>query len=649
MCGIAGVVTRGERREALAAAVDRMTRSLHHRGPDDHQVWVDRRGVVALGQARLAIVDLSPTGRQPMTSASGRFTITFNGEIYDHRDARRELEAAGVRFRGRSDTEVLLEAVERWGVESTLARIDGMFAFALWDEQAESLVLARDRLGEKPLYYAHAGGAVLFGSELKALRRHPSCPTELDLGALSLYLRFGYVPAPWTIYEGVRKVPPASLIRFSPGVSNQEPQKWWDLTDLVTADRQEGLGDEEAIDELARLLETSTARRLAADVPVGAFLSGGIDSTAVCAAAAAVSPTPVRTFTVGFEGAAFDESVGAAAIATTLGTDHTSVLLTPADALAIVPMLPDMYDEPFGDSSQIATHLVSAVARRSVTVALSGDGGDELFAGYTRSVALDRIWRRVAGVPSPVRRTVSRLAARVGSARWDALGDLRRTPRLLRQSRLSAKVEKSLRMLEARDVADAYLRTVTLTDDSDTYLQHASRRGSLLLEPARWPKLADLTELSLYLDTITYLPDDILVKVDRAAMAVGLETRLPLLSDDIVRFAWSLPLDLKVRGTHQKWVLRRLAARHVPGGLLDRPKMGFGVPVRDWLRADLRSWASDLLGSGRLAEEGILDADRVRRTWEAHQRGEDHTHVLWAILMFEAWQERWRSARTEAA
>lgn len=641
MCGIAGLLGPPARADELTAVAESMAAAVDHRGPDDRVTWVDGAAGVALGHARLRIVDLTPTGRQPMVSPGGRYVITYNGEMYDHQATRAELERAGVRFAGRSDTEVLLASIERSGVAEALRRTDAMFALALWDRQERVLWLARDRLGEKPLYYAHSGGRLLFGSELKALWAVPGFAADIDPGAVSLYLRFGYVPAPLSIQRGVRKLPPGTVLAVRPGEAPGVPQPYWSLAEVAMAPRRP-IGDDEAMEALDGALRRSVRGRLSADVPVGAFLSGGVDSTLVCAVAQDVSPATLRTFTVGFEGADYDESRFAAEIARRLGTDHTEVQLDAAEALAVVPRLPAMYDEPFADSSQIPTHLVSAIARRDVTVALSGDGGDELFAGYTRSRVPARVWPLARRVPASLRRSAAWTIDAVGADRWDRVAEGRFTPAMLRQSRLGTKMRKLARTLGAGDLGELYRRTIAICDDPAPLLRRPGDEPTLLLDRDGWPPLADLTELALYLEAVTYLPDDILAKVDRASMAVSLETRLPMLAPEMVELAWSLPMDLKVRDGVQKWLPKALLARYLPNSGVDRPKMGFGVPIGTWLRGPLRPWAEDLLAERPLADDGVLAPASVRQLWASHLAGRDGgEHLLWAILMYRAWTDEW--------
>lgn len=640
MCGIAGLLAPGRSGEELLAGATAMAATVAHRGPDDRGAWVDAERGVALGHARLSIVDLSPAGHQPMISASGRYVLTYNGEVYDHLEHREELTRRGVQFRGRSDTEVLLAAMDTWGIPETLRRVDAMFALGVWDREERTLWLARDRLGEKPLFYGWSGGVLTFGSELKALRVDRTFPADVDRGAVAQYLRYGYVPAPRTIHHGVSKVPPGSLVPVRPGAPPGAPEAWWDLAKLATAPRCDR-SDEDAADELETALRRSVGRRLVADVPVGAFLSGGIDSSLVCAVATTVSPSPVRTFTVGFELAAYDESPHARRIAAHLGTEHTEVCLTTDDVLAVVPSLATMYDEPLADSSQLPTHLVSAVARRSVTVALSGDGGDELFGGYTRSLVPAAVWPRAKRVPVPLRRAAGRALGLVPRSAWDRAGSSRFAPARARQSRLGDKMAKLASAIGAPDLAALHRSGVAICPDPAPFVVGGVEPHGLLLDSVDWPPIDDLTELSLYLETLTYLPDDILAKVDRASMAVGLETRLPLLAPEVIDLAWSLPLRHKVRGGRQKWLLRHVLERHVPGTMLDRPKMGFGVPIGEWLRGPLRPWATSLLDEQAIRHEGVLDATAIRQAWDLHQSGRNLEHFLWAVLMYRAWSERW--------
>ncbi len=647
MCGITGFVDPGCGDESrLARTVADMATSLGHRGPDAGGVWVDGGAGLALGHRRLSILDLSPAGAQPMASACGRFVVSYNGEIYNAPDLARTLDRAGLVRRGHSDTEVLVEWCALHGVRALLQEAEGMFAFALWDRERRTLTLARDRMGIKPLYWGHWPGLFLFGSELKALRRHDGWVPEIDRAALTSYLRFGYVPAPASIYRGVHKLMPGCLLTLGPGHDAQpEIEAYWDLRAVARAglkDRVTG-SPQEAVTELERLLRRAVRSEMASDVPLGCFLSGGIDSSTVAALMQAESTRPIRTFSIGFRAAGYDEADAARQIAAHLGTDHTEFHVEPTDGLEVLPNLPDWYDEPFADSSQIPTHIVAKLARRHVTVALSGDGGDELFAGYTRYLWADRLWRRLRHLPLPLRRAG---AALLEAASGPMLGGLAATatrmlPRDLRPSHPADKLRKLAGILPSTDADALYRRLVSLWDDPERLVPGVVEPRGLLWDAGLKDDIPDVTERMQLLDGMTYLPDDILTKVDRATMAVSLEARVPLLNHKVVEFAWRLPLDLKIRDGRSKWALRQVLEAHVPRTLVDRPKQGFSIPLAAWLRGPLRDWAEDLLTPARLAEDGLLTPAPIRRAWSEHLSGRrDHAHALWAVLMLQAWRRR---------
>lgn len=653
MCGITGFL--GFPAEASAGDVLRsMAAAIAHRGPDDDGYWLDAENEVALGHRRLSIVDLSPNGHQPMVSADGRFVIAFNGEIYDFREVRSELEACGLAppWRGHSDTEVVLAAISAWGVERALQRFTGMFALALWDRAARKLVLARDRIGEKPLYYGWAGRTFFFGSELKALRRWPRWQPEIDRGSIALLMRHDYVPAPYSIYRGVFKLVPGTYLEVSlddarrgPGSDPREPlpsRVYWSLRDTVRSAAGERFAgtDHEAADELERLLRLSIGRQMVADVPLGAFLSGGVDSSTVVALMQAQSNAPIRTFTIGFHEDSYDEAVHARAVARHLGTDHTELYVTPAEAMSVVPDLPALYDEPFADPSQIPTHLVSRMARSHVTVSLSGDAGDELFGGYNRYFIGRRLWDRIGRIPGGLRRAASRGLTALPPETWDGffarIGPV--LPRAARQRNPGDKLHKLAEILDAAGSEDFYRGLVSHWRKPASLVLGSREPRTILDLPGQWPPLDDFTERMMFLDSVSYLPDDILVKVDRAAMGVSLETRVPLLDQRIVEFAWRLPLAMKVRNGTGKWLLRQVLYRHVPRELIERPKMGFGVPIDRWLRGPMREWAESLLDERRLRSEGWFDPGQVRAAWADHLSGRRNwQYHLWDVLMFQAW------------
>jgi asparagine synthase (glutamine-hydrolysing) len=649
MCGIAGFLSprTGSSPDEMRAAVTRMADTLVHRGPDDGRAWVDGAAGCALGFRRLSILDLSGRGAQPMHSACERFVIVFNGEIYNHREIRGDLEQRGAapQWRGHSDTEIMLAAISHWGLRDAVARFAGMFAFALWDRRERALSLVRDRVGEKPLYYGWTGDVFLFGSELKALRAHPAWRGEIDRDALASFLRYCYVPAPCSIYRGIRKLAPGSMLTLGAASARGEipaTVAFWSAADAVTAGRRAPFtGDApDAIAALDSLLRGAIKRQMIADVPLGAFLSGGIDSSTVVALMQAQSAKPVKTFTIGFGEDRYNEAEHARAVARHLGTDHTELYLTAEDALAVVPKLPTLYDEPFADSSQIPTYLVAQLARRHVKVSLSGDGGDEIFGGYTRYSWSERLWRASRPFPRRLRSAVACMVTGISPAAWDRLFDILGPllPRALRQSLPGDKLHKAAGLIDAATPEDIYLRLASQWSDPASIVIDGSEPPLAVRDPSAWRLAGNIAQSQMYLDLISYLPDDILVKVDRAAMGVSLETRVPLLDHRVVEFAWQLPLSMKIRGGQGKWLLRQLLYRYVPRELVERPKTGFGVPLDSWLRGRLKSWAGDLLARDRLQREGYFHPDLILTKWNEHLTGRRNwQHHLWNVLMFESW------------
>ena len=638
MCGIAGFVdapSGGGDDATLTRTARAMADRLWHRGPDAGGAWADAAAGVALGHRRLSIIDLSEAGAQPMTSRDGRLVVSYNGEVYNAPDLRAELEAAGVRFRGHSDTEVLVEACARWGVRETLARLVGMFAFALWDTRDRTLTLARDQIGIKPLYWARFGPLFLFGSELKALRAHPGFTAALDRDAIAAFLRYKYVPAPYTVYRGVNKLLPGTMLTLRPGT---EPvvEAFWSLEDAYRRAKREPFTGTaaEATDALEDLLKDAVGRQMASDVPLGAFLSGGIDSSTVAALMNAASGNRVRTFSIGFAEHGYNEAEHAAGVARHLGTDHTELYVTPEEARDVIPKLPEVYDEPFADSSQIPTWCVSALTRRHVTVALSGDGGDELFGGYPRYFRAERYRRTVYRLPAPLRRAGARAVRAVPPGVWDAA--FAAAPRRYRGA--AGERLHGLAPVLAGSADDLFRRTHSHWPDPAALVAGARELDGPLGDPSIRALIPDFFERMQYLDTLTYLPDDILTKVDRASMAVSLEVRVPLLDHRVVEFAWRLPKSMRVRGGVGKWLLRRVLYRHVPPALIDRPKKGFSVPIDVWLRGPLRDWADSLLSERALRESALFEPAPVRRAWQQHlDRRRDLHYPLWDVLMVQAW------------
>lgn len=648
MCGLAGVwATRGGDAEQLRRTVECMIAPIVHRGPDDKGVWTDDAVGLALGFRRLAIIDLSAAGHQPMQSQTGRFTVTFNGEIYNFRELRRELEASGARFRGHSDTEVMLAGFEHWGIAQAVRRFVGMFAFAVWDRHSRTLTLARDRVGIKPLYVSSSDGNVLFGSELKSLAAHPAFSRELDRHSLTSFLRYLYVPAPRTIYANALKLLPGHLMVISdPATPLPQPQPYWSVEDAARRGLANPLSvpDDVAIATLENVLRDAIGLRMVADVPLGAMLSGGIDSSVVVALMQQQSTRPVQTFTIAFDDPAFNEAAHASRIAAHLGTEHTELMLTGREALDLVPRLSTMFDEPLADPSQIPTFLVSQLARRSVTVALSGDGGDELFAGYNRYLYGERMMNRINRLHPSARRIASGAVHMLHPEQWDTLhaavtrfssGHRRRHP--------GQSLYKIARLLNAGTVPDMYQTLLSAWQDPARILPMASvaedRVREILVDAAPMPLLNRM----MLADQITYLPDDLLAKADRASMAVSLEMRVPLLDHRLLEFSWRLPPELLVRDGQGKWILRQVLYRHVPPPMVDRPKMGFSVPVNTWLRGPLRDWAESLLSREALQRDGIFSTEQVRGAWEHFLAGRSSNGLaLWAVLLFRSWSDEWR-------
>ena len=660
MCGIAGFLdtTLRNSSEHLHATARRMGEAIRHRGPDDAGSWVDAAAGIALAHRRLSILDLSPAGHQPMLSGNGRYVIVFNGEIYNFQELRKELEKsndAALRFRGHSDTEVMLACFEKWDVEPTLSRLNGMFAFALWDRRERILYLGRDRLGEKPLYYGWMGGVFLFGSELKALRAHPSFEGEINRDALALSLRHSCIPAPHSIYQGVQKLLPGTFLAVNSAVlANPAPVPYWSLRQIA----ENGVGDpfrgseREAVEQLEILLRDAVRMRMLSDVPLGAFLSGGVDSSLVTSLMQAESSRPIKTFSIGFSEGEYDEARNAAKVAQHLGTEHTELHVTPKEAMTVIPSIPAIYDEPFADSSQIPTFLLSRMARRHVTVGLTGDGGDEVFCGYTRHVWSHRLWKSIHAMPQTFRRATAAALLSVSPKVWDSLFRVSYPflPSVMKHRLPGQKVHKLARLLALGNLESVYQTLASHWNDPAGIVIGAVEPPTVITTPGEWAKLPQFTQRMMFLDTLTFLPDDMLTKVDRASMAVGLEARIPLLDHRVVEFAWRLPMSMKLRGHQGKWILRELLERYVPRFLVERPKSGFSIPLDRWLRGELRDWAESLLSERRLREDGFFQAQPIREKWAEHLSGKRAwQHHLWDILMFEAWWDETRQPLKEAA
>ena len=642
MCGVVGFFQPGGFAPDEAKSIaSEMADAIAHRGPDDAGVWLDSAVGVALGHRRLAVIDLSDAGHQPMCSPSGRYVISFNGEIYNHVELRQKVDSwasSGITWRGGSDTETLVVAIESFGIAMALQLAVGMFALALWDRQDRTLYLARDRMGEKPLYFGWQKGVFMFGSELKALAAHPAFDGEVDREALVLFLRHNYVPYPWSIYKGIHKLEPGTYAKIAVTVKRGRVGRlpkthcYWSLRSAIAAgeDRPIEGSSDEAVAQLYDVLARAVVSQIEADVPLGAFLSGGIDSSAIVALMQANSSRPVKTFTIGFDDKRYDEAVHARAVAKHLDTDHTELYVSAQDALDVIPRLPALYDEPFSDASQIPTSLVAEMTRRHVTVALSGDGGDELFGGYTRYLRMRDLSGIRSALPARVRRLCARAIAAV-PADWDS------------GIRVFDKARALGEILNYETEEQLYLGLVSHWRSPASIVRHALEPGTCISDPLMWPKTSVLESRLMAIDALTYLPDDILVKVDRAAMGVSLETRAPFLDHRVVELAWRLPLSVKLRRRQGKWALRQVLYKHVPKELVERPKMGFGVPLSAWLRGPLKDWAESLLNERRLREDGFFYPGPIRQRWAQHVAGRRQWDgCLWDILMFHAWLDERR-------
>jgi asparagine synthase (glutamine-hydrolysing) len=638
MCGIAGIWRAGG--ADLAETASAMARSLRHRGPDDHGVWSDTAAGIALSHRRLSIIDLSSAGHQPMHSGSGRYVICYNGEIYNFLELRQELEAAGDQFRGGSDTEVLVAAIDHWGVEAAIRRLNGMFAFALWDRRERELILVRDRLGIKPLYWGRIGAAIAFASEPGAFGGIPGFRGEIDQAALAAYFRWNYVPAPACIYKGFSKLEPGTMLRLGAG---GEPviSRFWSLRDIAAHGSREPLAltDREAADQLEQLLNDAVGQRMLADVPLGAFVSGGIDSSLVVALMQSQSKRPVKTFTIGFDEQFFNEAVYAKAVARHLGTEHHELYLSPRDAMDIVPELPAMFNEPFADSSQIPTYLVSRMTRENVTVALSGDGGDELMAGYTRYQWADMTSRRFGHLPQSLRQATAAVLSALPNCVWNGAAGL--LPPAITKGRLADRVGRFCGFLEQPDADSIYLRQHTNWPRPEEIIGADGEAHMAARDPSLRNDFPHFITRMQLMDAISYLPDDVLTKVDRASMAVSLEVRVPLLDHRVVEFGWRLPFNQKYRDGRGKWLLRQVLGRHIPPELFERPKAGFGVPIAAWLRGPMHEWAEELLTPNALIDGGIFGTKSIQLAWRRLLAGHDRfQEPIWGVLMYQAWRRR---------
>lgn len=645
MCGIAGFfsVGGGRGRPEMQGIGTAMNRAIAHRGPDANDVWQDPDMPLVLAQGRLAIIDLSERGLQPMPSHTGRYMIVYNGEVYNFRSLMTQLEQIGHRFKGHSDTEVLLTAIEQWGLNQALQKINGMFAFALWDRAEKTLHLVRDRFGKKPLYIGWAGKTLLFASELKAFHAHPDFVPDLDRNVLLQYMRFGYVCAPHAIFKNVWQLLPGGRISFhlptvQPGWDlSKAMELYWSLPRVVEDAKAHPVKADEAaiLAEFEEKLSRAVASRMVSDVPLGAFLSGGIDSSTVVALMQQNASQPVKTFSIGFDDDAYDESKAAASVAAHLHTDHHEFRVSAQDALDVVPALPDMFDEPFADASQIPTYLISALAKNHVTVALTGDGGDEILGGYQRHTHIPALWNKISWMPSSVRRAAGRVVVNIPQSAYDKINPA--------YPQFGRRIHRMGQVVAQGDTQSLYTALLQVWPEEGV-VPGAAKVMTPLDDPAMWPQGLSLAEKMIYADTLSYRPNDLMVKTDRAAMAVALEARAPLMDYELCEYSWRLPMNMKIRGLEGKWLLRRVLEKHVPKSLWDRPKSGFNAPLHQWLKSPLKAWGADLLSLERLRKQNILNADMVAQRWTDFQNGRgSHANAtdLWAALMFQAWHDRW--------
>ncbi len=650
MCGIAGYWSpkADDSQDRMTALAEAMASAIRHRGPDAGGTWCAPEAGIAFGHRRLSIIDLSEAGAQPMTSHCGRYVLCYNGEIYNFPDLRRDLEGLGHSFRGHSDTEVLLAAIAQWGIEEALKRSNGMFAFALWDKRERRVTLARDRTGKKPLYYGWSGGTLLFGSELKALAAHPAFTREIDRDVLTLFIQYGYIPWPHCIFRGLRQLVPGTWVTFGEDERGElpDPKAFWSAKDVAESGCQTPFAgsQEDAEETLDDVLKAAVGRRMVADVPLGALLSGGLDSSIVVALMQAQSNRPVKTFSIGFEEERYNEAVHARAIAAHLGTEHRELTVTPKDALDLIPHLPSLYDEPFADSSQVPTYFVSKLAREDLTVALSGDGGDELFAGYNGYFRVSKQWEAAAAHPEGLRRLRTCAARSAATALWRLAGPNAATPQKPgKLAKAFRKLMKAVRIEGGNDALDVYVRKRARHLVPSRLVVGGQVTPTVMDDRRDWPQGLEEMSLMQWLDLVFWLPSDVLTKVDRASMAVSLEVRCPLLDPNVLAFAWSLPEAMRSDGRGGKRPLRDVLARYVPPELTERPKQGFAIPVGAWLRDPLRDWAEALLSEQRLQREGFFAANEVQDIWRQHLHGwRDHNQLLWSFLMFQSWAEDWK-------
>jgi asparagine synthase (glutamine-hydrolysing) len=645
MCGIAGYVTYQKNNTNNDKYIYDMTNALTHRGPDSQGTWMDQDLGIALGHRRLSIVDLSPEGHQPMKSRNERYVIVFNGEIYNHESIRKDLQLKDdiINFCGHSDTEVMLSAFEVWGVKKSVEKFVGMFAFALWDRKERKLYLVRDRAGEKPLYYGWIGKTFVFGSELKAICKYPLFKKEIDRDALALYVRHNYIPAPYTIYKNIKKLEPGYILCLDYNSRAEEVTAYWSIKDVVEygIENPFDCSEQEIVGQLDEVLRSAVKQQMtSSDVPVGAFLSGGIDSSTIVALMQAQSEQPIKTFSIGFNEEKYNEAVHAKKVAAHLGTSHTELYITPQQALDVVPLLPTLYDEPFSDSSQIPTYLVSKLAKQHVTVSLSGDGGDELFGGYSRYFMAQNLWNKINKIPYPIRQVGSSLILNNSVHMWERILKITGSSKLLK-SMNGRRLHNAAHLLKQDNIELFYQSFVTHWKNNDFVIGSTKGLNNKYIHDTHRVNNGSEIEKMMFYDTLTYLPDDILVKVDRASMGVSLESRVPLLDFRVIEFASKIPLSMKIKGNVGKWILRQVLYNYVPKNLIERPKMGFGVPIDSWLRGPLREWGEDLLNERLLKEQGFFQYKLIRQKWEAHVNNKgDYGSYLWDILMFQAWLEK---------
>jgi asparagine synthase (glutamine-hydrolysing) len=641
MCGLTGFWELKKRftsgnEEKVA---EKMAEFLHSRGPDGYECWVSKEEGLALAHRRLSIIDLTPTGQQPMTSSSGRYVMIYVGEVYNFQELKKDLIAKGAVFKGTSDTEVMLEAIDQNGLEKAVQKFIGMFAFVLWDKKTKTLSLVRDRIGVKPLYWGFHRGVFFFGSQLKSFRGHPAFNPSLDLNALALYFRYNYVPAPHTIFQDFQKLRPGHILKID-SLGKIDIAPYWELSEVLKTRPTEEESLEDLTRDLEDLLKDAVQKRMISDVPLGCFLSGGTDSSLVTALMQAQSLNPIKTFSIGFTEAAYNEAPYAKKIAEHLGTDHRELYVTPQDCQSVIPTIPDWCDEPFADSSQIPTYLVSKMARQQVTVALSGDGGDELFAGYNRYKVADMIWGKIKKIPTPLRNGLGRSLHAFPPSFWESLNEILfyKNP----YSDVGHKIKRSAELLEARGEEDLYLKFVSHWNHPEQLIKGIKSIRDTTLDLYFGKKNLSFVEQMQWADMMTYLPDDILTKVDRASMAVSLEAREPLLDHRLIEFAWQrIPQKYKIHKGDTKWILKKILSSYVPESYFDRPKQGFGIPLGAWLRSDLREWAEDLLAPDLIRRQNILDASSIQESWGNHlSRKENNQYKLWGILMFQAWLEK---------